>query len=200
MQEFSSTTKFANPDASGLSKIEFEAKQKYSIEWMKGHHIVGEGSMKNDGSHSVDGKCDLKEWTGVEGLKSFFHWQATRGDGGSCQFWKEGIDFKNDDLHCKILFDLCKKGKIIDGEGTYLVNKDLLVGDKGTIDLDAQKLTKYEAGLVWTPQNDFTVGAKHEFDTTGNLPSYGKFTVMFHHTAEAGRSLATEFVYNHLKQ
>lgn len=161
--------------------------------------MTGEAVMKNDGAHSLEGKCNLNEWTGVEGLKGVGIMSFTRGDTGKCQSWKEGFEYKQNDFHCKVLFDLCKKASIIDAEGTWLVNDDVLVGDKAVVDVNAQKLSSYEAGLVWTPKKDFTVGLKHEFNTTGAKPDFGKMFVMFHHNVEGGKSLATEFVYNHLK-
>lgn len=78
--------------------------------------------------------------------------------------WNHGIFYKHNNLYAKVLFSALQLGRIT-GEGTWLVNDQLLVGDSLDVDAKEQKIRKYEAGLVWEPKDDVNVGLKHEFST-----------------------------------
>jgi hypothetical protein len=67
------------------------------------------------------------------------------------------------------------------------------MGTELNLDSKTQKLTKYNAGLLWEPALTTYVGLKHESEKDIEQMQVGKCWLYFYHLASAANTVGSEF-------
>mmetsp|Transcript_20000 Transcript_20000/g.14710 ORF Transcript_20000/g.14710 Transcript_20000/m.14710 type:complete len:183 (+) Transcript_20000:386-934(+) len=106
---------------------------------------------------------------------------------------KVGIDFENRKLKFKDTYDL--KSKLFEAALTYHCCKVSTLGAQFVYDVNAGKLTTYNAGAVWEPAENSFLGLKHESVDKENI-KLGKFMFYFFHRASENNTIGSEFTLN----